>query len=83
MLAGERLLVLEAHPFKVNWAIVKSNHHAVELASLKFNKREPSRVTVLLKTPEGSVDPGRVFHIPDHAAFVSAVQACVRRLHPG
>lgn len=55
-LAKERLLVLEAHPTKMNVAIVKSNCHVSSLAKMTFAKKNPNRVTLWKRkaAPEGS-----------------------------
>jgi hypothetical protein len=84
VVAGERLLVLEAHPFKVNWGIVKSNHHIAELLNLSYKKKDPSRMTLKLKSRKGlevgQVDPGRVFVLADPQAFEAALRASVASL---
>ncbi len=81
VVAAERLLVLEAHPFRVNWGIVKSNHHIAELLNLSYKKRDPHRMTIKLKSRQklgvDEADPGRVFVVADPGAFEAALRASV------
>ena len=82
LLTGDRFIVLEAHPFKVNVGIVKSNHHLAELANLTYKKSEPTRVVLKMKASKvpGEPDQGRVFHLPDAVAFQRAIVQSVQRL---
>ena len=82
VLVGDRFLVLEAHPFKVGFGVVKSNHHLAELANLSYKKSAPTRVVLKMKSYKvpGQSDPGRVFHLPDAVAFQRAVVEAVQRL---
>ncbi len=82
LLTGDRIMVLEAHPWKLNVGIVKSNHHLAELANLAYKKSEPTRVVLKMKSSKipGEPDAGRVFHLADAVAFQKAIVHAVQRL---
>jgi hypothetical protein len=79
VLVAERLIVLEAHPFKVGMGVIKSNHHVTEFGRLGVAKKDPTRVSLRFKFPKGGVDR-RVFYIPNATQFQDALVAAIQSL---
>jgi len=87
--AGERVLVLVAHPSQLGRAVVKSNHHVSELAKLSYSKKLPNRIVLHYRRVAAASSAGagsstilvqRAYRVEDAPGFVAAVQAAVGRL---
>lgn len=87
-LIRDRIIVVQAHPTRLGYGLVKSNHHLSELAKLSFSKKSPRRVVLWFRagvaaTPDGGGDAPlkpRVYHVDNYETFKTELQAAIARL---
>ena len=82
-ISKERLVIIRAHPEKLNMAKVCSNHHLCEYQKMAYSKKDPSRVTLYHRQMSSTGLPllvPRVFRVDDMETFKQTLTTNVSKL---